>query len=234
VSKKLFVIGDSLCCSRPSEGVHLKDLYFNRIQDDPNLDIVIIDRAKPANTISSSFIEPKIQNDLMCDSYDYLLIHLGIVDCFPRNIYERYYNILSPFENFRGIAWALKCFRTYLGKRRHKHYKKHKPFVTLEMFEKYLNDFIKTAKLYNSHHKVILITICLPGSSLLEKNPGIKEIILKYNRCIKKVAKTKKTYLIDCEKYKINEYLLEDGHHLSQEGHIVLFKILKNLLLDSR
>jgi len=100
------------------------------------------------------------------------------------------------------------------------------PRVSKESYRANINEMITRAQIFDIK-KIILIgshpvTKKITGPKTLEASRQ------EYNQIFKEVAQNRKIYYIDIESQfdNIDEYLLEDGIHLSEEGHIKYAEII--------
>lgn len=230
MKKIVYLIGDSLCCSRPNESVSMSDLYSFRMQTELGDNLVVIDRSSPSNTTTISLNNSIISNDLSTSHIDLLIVHLGIVDCFPRTLYEHYYHFFSFFESVRYTSKITKFIKRLLSKKRVNSVSM-KPFVQLDCFEKNISALLKLARNKNSKTKALIIDICSPGKFLVGKCRDIEQIIENYNDLIiKKFSHDPNNIIIQTKKIGLSNYLTQDGHHIISQGHDVLFQEIKKQL----
>lgn len=224
MKKIVYIIGDSLSCSRPTESVSLTHLYSFRLQELLGNKLVVIDRASPSNTTAISLNNHCILNDFSMSSFDVLLVHLGIVDCFPRTFYEHYYHLFSLLESIRYTSKIAKYIKKYFSKKRVNSLSM-KPFVELDAFKRNISQLIELARKNNQDIRVFLIGICSPGQFLIERCQGIKQIIDDYNASIKEASLTDNNiFFISPDEIGLSNYLTQDGHHILPQGHKLLFQ----------
>ena len=84
---RVLILGDSLALPRP--GVQLNETYGSLLQRElskTNLEAEVINRAKGAQSIIG--IHEKLSNHLSEFQPDIVILHVGIVDCWPRNEFK--------------------------------------------------------------------------------------------------------------------------------------------------
>jgi acyl-CoA thioesterase-1 len=105
------------------------------------------------------------------------------------------------------------------------------PRVSKESYKANLNEMIDRAKAFDIK-KIIFI-----GSHPVTKNIGgsitLEESRREYNQIFKKVAEKRDITYIDIESQfdNIDKYLLEDGLHLSDKGHIKYAEIIEPFII---
>jgi lysophospholipase L1-like esterase len=101
------------------------------------------------------------------------------------------------------------------------------PRVSKESYKANLNEMVDRAKAFDIKQIIFIgshpVTKKITGSITLEESRR------EYNQIFKEVAQNREITYIDIESQfdNINEYLLEDGIHLSEKGHIKYAEIIE-------
>ncbi len=207
---KIVILGDSLAFNRPD---NLKDeLRWPQLLAVKYPDVCVENRARGANTTNSL-----IREDLRkLNKGDSIIVQLGVVDCAPRLFSKIEGKILARLPSFlrQTIIKYAKKYRTQSNKR---------CYVGLNKFTENLSKFFESTK----HYKLIYIKILPPGSKFLSSNPEAIHSINQYNKAIESLSfKFKHVDLIDFTGVSIDNYTLEDGYHLNEEGHKLVAEYL--------
>lgn len=104
------------------------------------------------------------------------------------------------------------------------------PRVSKESYRANLNEMIDRAELFNT--KKIIFIGSHPVTKKITGPITLEESRREYNQIFKEVAQNRQiTYIdIDSQFDNIDEYLLDDGIHLSEKGHIKYAEIIEPLL----
>ncbi len=162
----------------------------------------------------------KIINKKNIKCFDYIITHFGIVDCCPRPfnriisflLYKFFltkyiYNLLSKspfFLKFVNIQWV-----------REKDFKKN--------VDKLRNVFLKKTR------KIIYIAISRPCNFLIKNCGDFSDIVKNYNKAFQR--KTRNEIYLNVYNHKnISDYFDNDGVHLNQRGHKMIFTNIKKLI----
>lgn len=209
---KIQVIGDSLSLHRELEGIPYEKTY-------PGL------MGKWADvTLSSKYSNTSDKMNAVISGMDYVVIHLGLVDCFPR-VYAK-----DTKKVLFYLPPQLRNIVTFFHRRYRYFFTRMFPKVEVEAsdFEKNIIDLVKRVK--DSGAKPIIIDIVHVSPQVALRNYGVYENIRKYNSALQRIS-----YYYDCEfiglnslTNKIPENMHTDGQHLSIVGHSCLHFILKN------
>ena len=210
MKKKILIISDSLGIKRKKINVtyvQLLQRYFNVY----HIGLIGLTSRKALKIIKKKKLK----------YFDYVIMHFGIVDCCPRPFSHslsfllnkcfitRYiYDILSrspKFLKFVNIQW-----------------------VTEKDFKKNINELKNI--LLKKTKKIIYIPISTP-LNFLKKNCGdFSNIVNKYNNTLKTKKNNNEIYLNVYNNRNNSYHFINDGVHLSQRGHEMIFKIIKKSL----
>lgn len=217
VSKiKCLCIGDSLAL--PRDGVLFSETWLYKCQQILSDFIVFENRSQWAQTTNSL----KSTNYLEYYQPEIVVIHLGIVDCAPRKIFESYYikaNSLIIKFFLKYILWKIFNKRSKLFS-----------IVKEKQYESNIRNYLERCK-NNNVKKVILISTCPPAIQFLQKNPSVMAVIEKYNSILYKLH----------NEYEFVEYVspipnddksfyLADGYHVNIIGHNNIFETIYPIL----
>ncbi len=154
---------------------------------------------------------------------DIVIIQLGIVDCAPRlmNTFDRAVMKIIPDLLKKTYIQLIKFFR----KRRIEN-----TIVPIEQFKKNLITYLNRTN--KSKSRVIFISISVPNSSFLVKNPDIIINVNKYNKILYQLAEEYDNVLITpvLNEDVYGNTIYEDGYHPNQFGHDIIFNHLLILL----
>lgn len=211
---KCLCIGDSLALPRP--GVLFSETWPYKCQYTFSESIIFENRSQWAQTTSSLLLP----NYLEFYQPEIVIIHLGIVDCAPRKIFENYtlkHNALLLKKIFKNILW--KIFKN-----------KYKTFtiVKKEQYEYNIRNYIERCK-DNNVKKIILIPICPPAISFLKKNP--KTSVDEYNSILKQLSN--EYVFVDYAQALPNNsdaFYLDDGYHINNIGHDKIFEAISPIV----
>lgn len=224
--KNLFIIGDSLACPRPWEGIGCNQVYSTLIQKEvSNDDVYVVNLAGGGRSSSDYLTDTFFKTYVVSGAVSYLVIQVGIVDCAPR--------LLTTFERIL----AFLCGKTAVSNKIFSYYirwkSKHRMFFTkwfpmtkikVDNYEKNIRKIISNFSQENPLEKIVLVNIAYPGHELVDKSWGILENIHRYNKVLEAVKHEApdKVAIIDLfEKTKANKHWItkDDGHHVLAEAH---------------
>lgn len=188
----------------------------------------IIDRSKPGLTVKDLHYSCYQDSTYFGELTDLIIIQVGIVDCAPRPIPIGLRNFISTLPSFikSRIINFIHNNRSKLLKYGFKFYTVNKEEFE-QIYFKWLSDIIKTTK------KIVVINISPTNAKIEAHSPGLEQSIFEYNLIIKNViskVNSQNIYMIDVErdiirdKKFIDEYILEDGHHISALMHEKIFE----------
>lgn len=154
---------------------------------------------------------------------DIVIVQLGIVDCAPRlmNKYDKAIMKILPFPLLNPYIRLIKKFRER---------KIDNTMVSLNQFRNnWINYIDRTVR---SNVRVIIISISLPDSAFLTRNPQIHINVKRYNdflfQLIQKYPNVSVTEALNSSNY--DQPIYEDGYHPNQFGHKLIFSQLRAFL----
>ncbi|MBP2201423.1 lysophospholipase L1-like esterase [Methanococcus voltae] len=223
--KIITILGDSISMVRPNEGISLRELYSYKLQENLGSEYYVVN-----NAIRGSYAKVQLNNmedTVLCNNSEVVIIFFGIVDCFPRLFSRTEKLIMAGLSKFK-LDCINKAIIHIKSKNRYFFTKSQKKVYTrVYDFDKIYSDIIlKIEK--TGCKQIILVNIPSTNEKTKKRNYGVDENIREYNLIISKQLENKKIDLVDL--YTITEnnpnIILEDGHHISKEGHKILSEIL--------
>lgn len=235
MDRTIIIVGDSLGCPRPWEGVDLKTTYAFQLGQ--QLGGFVANYSASDNSTARSIKESFLRTYVRAAGANYAVVHLGIVDCAPR--------LLGTFERAIGFAAnRVALFRPVFGayvkfKSRHR-YRLTRMFprtlVPQAQFAANYQRLLKELIEHNPIAKVFLINIAYPGAILTERSYHILENIEAYNEVIAsfRSAFPGKIELVDLytKTAERRDWITPaDGHHLFPEAHDWIAATISNTIL---
>lgn len=209
---KIQIIGDSLSLKR--EGTPIEETYPHILSKKYE---VIRTCGYGKTTSDEVKIEPNV---------NYVLIHLGLVDCFPRLYSNKTKQLLDYFPNQlrKAITFIFSHYRYY--------FTRIFPKVTTESIDFNYNMRKLLHTINMSGAKPIIIDIVNVSDAVAKRNFNANENIERYNDYLRRIC-----FAFDCERVRLHymtkhhpEMLHTDGQHLSKIGHIVLAGLIDDTI----
>lgn len=218
---RIVVLGDSL--AMPRYEVPLEKTYPYLLSKELK-DSEVIVRNKRANTSKNQVREQNILDDIVFLKPNIVIIHLGIVDCAPRLFNQKEQWILSK------LKWINKYIIKFFSKNRYFFTKvNQKVYVSKKDFYKYTSKLIQELK-KNDVEKILILNICDTNLENKKKSYGFQQNIQEYNEVLNSLSEEKNVYLLDINSMIQKNMLLEDGIHISTEGHnIAYLELIKRI-----
>ncbi len=192
--KVVKIIGDSLACPREEYGLH--EAYPYRLQEQLGPGFWVVNESKPGN------YSAKIA-DVPIEDADFLVLHVGIVDCAPRVFSRAESYILGRFRVTSALMrWALK----------HRHFLTRwirRTYTSVEDFDTRIRQ-----KLLGVSNAIILGIPPVP-EKLERRSSNFNGNVARYNEVLQRVAEDTGNEFIHVP----SKFLLDDGIHLNGEGH---------------
>lgn len=156
---------------------------------------------------------------------DLIVCQIGIVDACRRALGVKEEKIISKIPLLRNAIHRICSKKHYaLTKIRNIHR------ATPKEFSNRIDSLIKKAS-----RQIVFLEIAPPGNFLINKTYNIKNDIIQYNKIlcekedmdkIKIIKPYSQSNIKDC-----NEYILKsDGHHLNNQGHIMVYHEVRDYL----
>jgi len=227
---KVLCIGDSLAL--PGHLNRYEDTWFYKIKMEyPEYDFISYFKRQLTTDVLTKMgggeggVDkwPKGADCLEAYAPDVVIVQLGIVDCAPRllNRYDRAILKVLPNGLNKSYIKILKRIR----KR-----KVENTTVSFEQFKNNWINYLNRAKQFDA--LVIILSIAIPDSTLINKNRDILVNVKKYNDYLLELCSLftniKIVHALNPQNFEKQIY--EDGYHPSQFGHDVLSNRLISIL----
>ena len=224
--KNLLILGDSLSCPRPWEGVGGFNTYAYILQRHLENRIYVQNLAYSDRCTSDYLTESFVKTYIKSAHASYIVMQLGIVDCAPR--------LLTTFERAIGfLARKLKITRNLFSmyvrwKSKHRlFFTKWFPLtrVDLAQYEKNVRNIIEVSSKNNSLDTFYIINIAYPGEFLISRSYGILPNIVQYNQVLDKISSDSLFNVKIIDLFSVTNLnrtwvTREDGHHITSEAHL--------------
>lgn len=228
MKKTIVVLGDSLALHRPNCNISNSDTYsflLNEILGD----FYVINKSKRANHIINQ--TSNLSDDIFPES-EYYIIHIGIVDCYPR-VFSRqeheFVNKLKPFFLKKFIIDFASKNRYFLTKLFQK------VFVSKKEFENKFTYLIRKILIETGVKKIYLLNIAKTPEHISYRTFNVNKNTVEYNEILSKIQKRydRRVELIDFYSLteKTPDLLLEDGQHIKKETHKFLAQMISEKIL---
>lgn len=218
---RILLLGDSLAVNR--EEVGYRDTYFYLLQEELK-DYHIINNAGRGFTIDHIY---SMKDGLLLEGFNpvCLILHYGIVDCYPRPIPSGrkmnyiYQNLAHLRINIEGLL-KLLGMRDFLSNLLN--FKNVKP----SLFKQRTEQIISLAE--SAGVKKTIVLGIIPPRKILTRVKCAERNISQYNDIFKNISKENdKVCFVDNTDF-VDEDVLWDGHHLSIQGMEKMYmKLLK-------
>jgi hypothetical protein len=204
------IIGDSLSLHRKDEGILYKDTYPYIL-------------SKKYEVIRSSGYSKTTNDDYQIVlGVDYVVVHLGLVDCFPR-VYAKNTKLILFY-----LPDQLRQIVTFFHRHYRYYFTRMFPKVTTEKDAFQRNMIQILSDIRASHATPIIVDIVHVSQEVVNRNFGANENIRKYNDLLSRLA-----FQYDCPRVRLNymtkhhpDMLHTDGQHLSKVGHFILATLI--------
>jgi lysophospholipase L1-like esterase len=211
---RIQIIGDSLSLHRKDEGILYKDTYPYILSK--KYDVVL----------TSNYSKTTNDNVILAEDTKYVIIHLGLVDCFPRVYAKNTKLILFYLPN------QLRQIVTFFHRHYRYYFTRMFPRVTTESDEFNYNMRKLLHAINMSGAKPIIVDIVNVSDEVAKRNFNANENIERYNDYLRRLC-----FAYDCERVRLHymtkhhpEMLHTDGQHLSKIGHIVLAGLIDDTI----
>ena len=209
---RIVILGNSLSMPRPKDGIKYSDIYAYKLIKSG---FEVINRSRRINDIEIQSLEQNIVDDVDDLSPDYLVVHLGIVDCAPRLFSKGNRRILGLLPDFivNKIITTLSRYRSTITKIRKI------TFVDVDLFEVLLRLMIVRIKKNNPNINIFILKILQTNKRNIGRSHNFDINIQKYNDVIEKVSREFRlsTKVIDPNFFY--DGLLKDGIHINKGMH---------------
>ncbi|TGK30933.1 hypothetical protein EHQ12_10765 [Leptospira gomenensis] len=153
-------------------------------------------------------------------SPDIIILQIGIVDCTPRSVSEKELKLFQFLpDRISNIihSYVKRNHIKLITKRRIK-------YVHPDEFK----DNLKRFKEIFKYARVFAVAISLPNATLSKKNPFLSEAVGIYNGILKELFGS--SFIDPYPAKDADRMLLEDGIHLSYDGHMAVAKAVETVL----
>lgn len=227
--KLINVVGDSLSMPRAIDDISGMDLYWLLLQERLGAPYYVIHHGR--RRTDSSEIRRDIPDLIAGYPAHVLILHTGIVDCFPRLFSRREHQLLNGLQAVK-LGFITKFITEYAGKRRYQ-WTKNRPrvYVPLSQYRDNMQAIINAA-LANGTQHIILLGILDTNDDLRQRTYNVDAQIRAYNNALREIAEAhpKQVTYIDLNAYfqprGIIPVLESDGHHLTREAHTNIADLL--------
>ncbi|RDU65758.1 SGNH/GDSL hydrolase family protein [Helicobacter equorum] len=167
------------------------------------------------------------RNDLLLyQKSDIVIIQTGVVDAcrrvMPRNLEWRIESLPLIGRIYSKFVSHFRFKLTHL-------YNFH--YVDLSHFQENIIKICNDIYQANPYAKIIWIKIAPPGKGLISKVYAIQQDIDLYNNILEQCADKKSFEILDPYiGHNTQQITIQDGHHLSEFGHQLVYQILQNRL----
>lgn len=225
MDRTIIIVGDSLGCPRPWEGVDLKTTYAFQLDELLGGANFVANYSASDNSSARSIKEAFLRTYVRAAGANYAIVQLGIVDCAPR--------LLGTFE--RGIGFLANrvaplrpLFRAYVGFKSRHRYRLTRMFprtlVPIAQFASNYRTLLSELIAHNPIETIYLVNIAYPGAILTERSYHILENIAAYNAVIASFQTVfpGKICIVDlfARTAERRDWITpEDGHHLFPAAH---------------
>ncbi|RJE77350.1 hypothetical protein BGP78_09055 [Pseudoalteromonas sp. MSK9-3] len=214
---KVLILTDSLGLPRsPPEETVDDDVWIYKLTD--AFSSTCSFRMLRQRALDSSRLIENIDSSLKAyKNVDFVILQVGIVDCYPRAISK---------ENLRWINKTPKWVQNFIHKRvkANEQYYIERDDNRFVKPNEYLKNIEKLKNVFPSS-KFLVVPIGPACESYAKKNSKLKASIEQYNHILAKSFPTgylSKTF----EGVILEDMYISDGHHLSKQGHIRVFNSL--------
>lgn len=225
MNRTILVIGDSLACPRPWEGVDLHSTYAFLLDAQLGGANFVANYGAGDNSSVRAIKESFLRTYIRAAGADYAVVQLGIVDCAPR--------LLGNFERAIGfianrVSLFKPVFNAYVKIKSRYRYQLTKLFpntlVPKGLFEASYRILLTELIESNPIKKILLINIAYPGEVLVERSYNILGNIKAYNSVISSFVddfpgRVEVVDLFASTEINRNWITPNDGHHIFSPAH---------------
>ena len=231
--KLINVVGDSLSMVRPDEGITGNQLYWYQLQRLLGPEYYVINSSHRA--YDSSGLRRGVEDEIAHFRAYAAIIHLGVVDCWPRLFSRREKQVLQLLEQAR-LAFVTRKIVSFASARRYELTRRRpRVYVPLERFRANIEEVLSRAWEVGAAEHVFLLSILEPTDTVLQRSHGLLANVRAYNGALKSIAEAcreRVSYLNLNEHFRDKRIapLLPDGHHISAQAHAELARLLQREL----
>ena len=222
--KCILLLGDSLGMPTGKDEITYEDTYPYLLSQKLN-NFEVISRHRRTNDTSKQLVYQAIFDDIEMINSNYMVVHLGIVDCAPR--------VFSRFQNAAiGVLPNIitKHVLNFISKHRYTITRLFpKTYVSKQMYNSNLEKFVQISKEHNI--TLIFIEILQTSEANNRKSYNFKKNIMEYNKVLESIIMK---YNIKLIKYDSKNYLLDDGIHITKEANMYLADEISKLIKEDK
>lgn len=210
--ERALILGDSLGAKRGDE-IAWEDRWPQKFERFLGGKIRVVNCCRRAATSRS--LRKRVKGD-----YGLVVIQLGVVDSVPRYFTQLENAVLSklPRRLRERVISYLKSRRRQEARR---------AYVSVEEYRANYEFFLN-----NYTGNVVLVKILEPGSKFKIANIGAVACIREYNQVLDEIGRDHgRVTVFDVPGSLVDELTLDDGYHLSHEGHAYMAKSLAEVIL---
>jgi len=231
--KVITIIGDSLSQVSAEYKVFYQDTYPFKLQMlfDAN-EYHIRLRSRGTNQVVSQSLEENLNADILLNNSQYIILHLGIVDCAPRlfgYMEDRIIFVLSRLPVVKILVNALIKFKSKHRRFFTKYFPK--TYVSHKIFKEKYALILKRTRETAKPKKLFIINIADTSEKNKYRSYNFEKNILEYNQILKELVDKNSDFCELVDFYsatKQNRELIikDEGIHLSKAGHNFLAQLL--------
>lgn len=224
----VLVIGDSLACPRPWEGVGLRETYAYRLQEKLRSEYYVVNWAAGDNSSNRAASESFLRNFVRASDASYCIVQLGIVDCAPRLMSTMERVVIGITNRLPGMKAVNAAYIKFKARHRYKLTRWFpKTQVTLDQYRINMERLVDELLSLPEMKKVLLINTANAGHFLAEKSFGIDRNIRLFNEALLAIANEKPERVVIVDLYERTKEHPEwitssDGHHILPTAHMWL------------
>ena len=221
---RILILGDSVPFARPKHEIYLEQTWPFLLEQN-NFSVTI--RSKGGSTISDVLRELQelvfYYGNEKNKPFEFIIIQIGIVDVSPRSI------LYPPFFDWFLYKIKLNKFAEIIKRSNfiYKIFSYNK--TSIKKFNKIKLLINNTSRLLSS--KIIYLAIAPPIKNLKSNLGDFSKKVDLYNNVLK-IQSNNEFFLNPYQDEIIENLILEDGHHLSKNGHHIIYKKIISLLND--
>lgn len=231
--KVVTIIGDSLSMVRPDCQLTLKSLYPYQLQTKLGKNYYVVVRNRRANHTNTQCQYQHLHDDILYNDSDYIIFHLGIVDCAPRLItrLERLIFRLFRVNTRENIYIRFKS-------RYRRFFTRYFPFqrVTKRQFQDNFEKLISLIREQTATKKIFILNIADTNEYNKHRSFNYAKNIEEYNGILADLVNSNSNTccLIDVNSWSLNkEIMLDDGMHINKKGHELIASVLYEGILNA-
>lgn len=218
--KLINLVGDSLSMVRPNEGIQGPDLYWMQLQERLGAPYYVVVHSRRRN--DTAWVAQTLDEDILAFPAHVLVLHLGIVDGFPRLFSKREHALLDGLKTV-GLGFITRAITQFASRHRPfltRHFPKF--YVNLPDFERNLHTILRAVQARQAARHIILLGILDTSEENARRTYRARESIAAYDAALRRMASEyPNVHYIDLNGYfkaRGITPILADGHHLSAQA----------------